>query len=221
VRILVVEDQKDLQRILREMLEDEGYSVDSCSDGASGLAKAQSYSYDAIVLDLMLPEMDGWQVLQKLRASRDASKRSTPVLILSALHEVEDRCEGLDLGADDYLAKPFSHTELISRVRALIRRAAGQSSSVITISNIKIDQRSKKVYLDDAEVTLTGREYSLLEYLALHRGRVIGKDELFGHLSDEIDEQASNWLEVYVSYLRRKLGAEVIKTRRGIGYVIE
>lgn len=221
MRVLVVEDQPDLQRILRGMLEDEGYSVDSCSDGAAGLAKAQSYSYDAIVLDLMLPELDGWQVLKRLRASRDASKKSTPVLILSALHEVEDRCEGLDLGADDYLAKPFNHAELISRVRALIRRAAGQSSSMLQIENVKIDQRAKKVYLEDEEVALTGREYSLLEYLALHRGRVIGKDELFQHLSDEIDEMASNWLEVYVSYLRRKLGAEVIKTRRGIGYVIE
>lgn len=216
MRILLVEDQADLHRIIREMLEEDGYAVDSCSDGVSGLAKAITYDYDAIVLDLMLPKLDGWELLQELRI-----RHSTPVLILSALDEMSDRCRGLNLGADDYLAKPFGQDELLARLRALIRRAAGQATSLIEIRNVAIDTRSKQVLQGGQAVALTSREYSLLEYLAMHRGRVVRREELFDHLFDEIDEVSSNILDVYVSYLRKKLGSEFITTRRGFGYVIE
>lgn len=216
MRILLVEDQADLHRIVREMLEEDGYAVDSSADGVSGLAKAMTYPYDAIVLDLMLPKLDGWNLLQRLR-----ERRKTPVLILSALDEMSDRCRGLNLGADDYLPKPFGQEELLARLRALIRRAAGQATSVIEIRGVTIDTRSKQVLQADQVIALTSREYNLLEYLAIHRGRVVRREELFDHLFDEIDEVSSNMLDVYVSYLRKKLGSEFITTRRGFGYVIE
>ncbi len=216
MRILLVEDQAELHRIIREMLEEDGYSVDSANDGNAGLAKAITYDYDAIVLDLMLPKIDGWEVLERLR-----QKKNTPVMILSALDQTSDRCRGLDEGADDYLPKPFSHEELLSRLRALIRRAAGQSKSLIEFAGVKLDTRMKTVTLHDEAIALTTREYNLLEYLALHRGRVVRREELFDHLFDEIDEVSSNSLDVYVSYLRKKLGADLISTRRGFGYVIE
>jgi two-component system, OmpR family, response regulator len=216
MRILLIEDQAELHRIIREMLEEDGYSVDSANDGNAGLAKAMTYEYDAIVLDLMLPKMDGWEVLDRLRQSK-----STPVMILSALDQTSDRCRGLDEGADDYLPKPFSHEELLSRLRALIRRAAGQSKSLLEFAGVKLDTRMKTVTMHGEAISLTTREYNLLEYLALHRGRVIRREELFDHLFDEIDEVSSNSLDVYVSYLRKKLGADLISTRRGFGYVIE
>ncbi len=215
MRVLLIEDQADLHRIIREMLEEDGYSVDSAHDGRAGLAKAATYNYDAIVLDLLLPKIDGWELLDRLRR-----QKKTPVLILSALDASQDRCRGLDGGADDYLPKPFDHRELLARLRALIRRSAGAAKSIIEIENLAIDSRSKSVKLDDIEVQLTTREFQLLEYLALHRGRVISREELFDHLFDEIDEVTSNSLDVYVSYLRKKLGAELIVTRRGFGYVI-
>ncbi len=216
MRILLVEDQADMHRIVREMLEEDGYAVDSANDGNAGLAKALTYNYDAIVLDLMLPKITGWEMLNSLRV-----RKNTPVLILSALDQARDRCRGLDEGADDYLPKPFSHEELLSRIRALIRRAAGQSKSIIEFANIHLDTRSKIVTLHDELITLTTREYNLFEYLVLHRGRVVSREELHDHLFDEIDEVSSNNLDVYVSYLRKKLGADLITTRRGFGYVIE
>ena len=216
MRILLIEDQADLHRIIREMLEEDGYAVDSANDGNAGLAKAMTYEYDAIVLDLMLPKMDGWEVLDRLR-----QRKNSPVLILSALDQARERCRGLDEGADDYLTKPFSHEELLSRLRALIRRTAGQSKSIIEFANITVDTRSKVVTLDNEPIALTTREYNLLEYLVLHRGRVVSRDELFDHLFDEIDEVSSNMLDVYVSYLRKKFGSDLVTTRRGFGYVIE
>ena len=216
MRILLVEDQADMHRIVRQMLEEDGYAVDSANDGNTGLAKALTYDYDAIVLDLMLPNITGWEMLNRLR-----DRKNTPVLILSALDQARDRCRGLDEGADDYLPKPFSHEELLSRIRALIRRAAGQSKSIIEFSNIHLDTRSKIVKVHDEPIALTTREYNLLEYLVLHRGRVVSREELHDHLFDEIDEVSSNNLDVYVSYLRKKLGADLITTRRGFGYVIE
>ncbi len=216
MRVLLIEDQTDLHRIVREMLEEDGYSVDSAHDGRAGLARVETYDYDAIVLDLMLPKLDGWELLDRLR-----QRKHTPVLILSALDASHDRCRGLDNGADDYLPKPFDHQELLARLRALIRRSAGVSKSTIEIANLRIDTKLKTVTLDDNAVSLTTREFQLLEYLALHRGRVISREELFDHLFDEIDEVSSNSLDVYVSYLRKKLGADLIVTRRGFGYVIE
>ncbi len=215
MRLLVIEDQPELRSVLYAMLEEEGYAVDLSADGAQGLAKATTWSYDAIVLDLMLPKLDGWKLLDELRRTH-----KIPVLILSARDGLDDRVRGLDLGADDYLAKPFERSELMARLRALIRRSAGQTSSIISIGELAIDLRARQVSRGNELVSLTAREFGLLEYLAMHRGKVISRRELYDHLFDEIDDPASNIVDVYISYLRRKLGSELIETRRGQGYVI-
>jgi two-component system OmpR family response regulator len=215
MRILVIEDQADLRRLLQGILEEDGYAVDVAADGADGLAKAQVWPYDAIVLDLMLPKIDGWDVLEQLRETH-----KTPVLILSARDALADRVLGLDIGADDYLSKPFERPELLARLRALIRRTAGQAKSTLTIKNLQVDLIGRTITRDDEIITLTAREYMLFEYLALHRGKVVTRTELYDHLFDENDETLSNLLDVYISYLRKKLGADVIETRRGLGYVI-
>jgi two-component system OmpR family response regulator len=215
VRLLVIEDQSDLRSLLFAMLEDEGYAVDVAADGVEGLAKAQAWAYDAIVLDLMLPKLDGWKLLDRLRETH-----RTPVLILSARDGLEDRVHGLDLGADDYLAKPFERQELMARLRALIRRTAGQSTSKVELGDLTLDLRSRQVQRGEEVIPLTARETALLEYLVLHRGKVVSRIELVNHLFDEHDDPASNVLDVYISYLRKKLGSELIETRRGLGYVI-
>ena len=198
------------------MLDEEGYAVDVAIDGIEGLSKATTWTYDAVVLDLMLPKMDGWRLMERLRESN-----KVPVLILSARDAIQDRVRGLDVGADDYLPKPFERVELMARLRALIRRSAGQTISMIRIDDIQIDMRCKQVQKSGSLVSLTAREYSLLEYLVMHRGKVVDRRELFDHLFDEVDDPASNILDVYVSYLRRKLGAKLIETRRGQGYVVK
>lgn len=215
MRLLVIEDQADLRGLLFAMLEDEGYAVDVAADGVDGLAKAQVWPYDAIILDLMLPKLDGWKLLDQLRETH-----RTPVLILSALDSLDDRVHGLDLGADDYLAKPFERQELMARLRALIRRTAGQSTSKTTVGALTIDFRSRQVHRAEELIPLTAREYGLLEYLVLHRGKVVSRMELYDHLFDELEDPASNLLDVYISYLRKKLGSDLIETRRGQGYVI-
>jgi two-component system OmpR family response regulator len=215
MRVLIVEDEPDLRRLMAEVLCEADYAVDIAADGQDGLVKAKSWNYDAIVLDLMLPKVDGWKLLAQLRQDK-----STPVLIVSARDSVRDRVEGLDLGADDYLIKPFERDELLARLRALIRRAAGQSVTQLQIGEIAIDLRSHQVSVAGEVVTLTSREYVLLEYLALHRGRVVSRTELFDHLFDENENSLSNLLDVHVSNLRRKLERDVIETRRGLGYVI-
>jgi len=215
MRILVVEDQPDLQRLLRACLEDEGYAVDTAGDGEAGLAKGLVWPYDVIVLDLMLPKLDGISLLERLR-----ERRSTPVLILSAKDALPDRVRGLDSGADDYLTKPFERAELLAQIRAIIRRVAGQSQSTFRAGAVSVDLRSKTVSVDDALIALTSREFSVLEYLITHQGRVVSREELLDHLSDEHDESNSNSLEVFISNIRRKVGATLIETRRGFGYVI-
>jgi two-component system OmpR family response regulator len=215
MRVLVIEDQADLRRVVMEMLEEDGYAVDVAADGVEGLTKAKVWPYDAVVLDLMLPKLHGNQVLEELRTTH-----RTPVLILSARDTVTDRVAGLDRGADDYLTKPFERTELLARVRALIRRSAGRADSTLTIGDLIIDLRARCVLRADEPIPLTAREYGLLEYLAVHRGRLVSRTELYDHLFDENDETFSNLLDVYVCYLRKKLGADVIETRRGLGYVI-
>lgn len=216
MRVLIVEDEPDLLRGLAKTLREEGYAVDCAEDGGTGLRKAQDWDYDAIVLDAMLPVLDGFALLRDLRRTK-----KTPVLMLTARIEVPDRVRGLDSGADDYLTKPFDLDELLARLRALIRRTGGQVASLLTIGEVEIDLASRRVRLAGNEVTLTSREYGLLAFLAQHRGRVVTRTELYDHLFDENDDTLSNLLDVHVSNLRKKLGHEFITTRRGHGYCIE
>ncbi len=216
MRILVVEDEPRLLRNLAKALREEGYAVDTAETGDDGYYKADSYNYDAIVLDVMLPGLDGWEILERLR-----KKKSTPVLMLTARDAGKDRVRGLDTGADDYLVKPFDLAELLARLRALIRRAAGQSRPSIELGDILIDTRARTLTQGGTAVVLTAREYAILEYLALHRGEVISRTELYEHLFDESDDTMSNLLDVNVFSLRKKLGKDLIVTRRGQGYCIE
>ncbi|WP_428308471.1 response regulator transcription factor [Lacipirellula sp.] len=215
MRLLVVEDDSDLRRLVAEILLEAEYAVDIAADGEEGLQKAQAWEYDAIVLDLMLPKRDGWSFIDQLRRTK-----ATPILILSARDGLIDRVNGLDLGADDYLTKPFERLELIARVRALVRRAAGQPATTHYIGDITLDLRIRLASRGEESLDLTPREFALLEYLSLHRGRVVSRTELYDHLFDETDDSLSNLLDVHVSNLRKKLGRDVIHTRRGQGYVI-
>jgi two-component system OmpR family response regulator len=216
MRVLAVEDEPDLLNSLMKALREDGYAVDGAPDGDEGLFKAESYDYDAIVLDIMLPGIDGWELLRRLRQTK-----KTPVLMLTARDAVRDRVRGLDTGADDYLVKPFELAELLARLRALIRRAASQAESRLKIGDVVIDTAARTVMRRGEEVVLTAREYTLLEYLALHRGKLVTRTTLYDHLFDENDSTLSNLLDVHVFNLRKKLGHDFITTRRGHGYCIE
>lgn len=215
MRLLVVEDEPDMLLGLARALREEGYAVDTAADGEEGLFKAESVDYDAVVLDVMLPQLDGWEVLQRLRANK-----KTPVLLLTARDRSADRVRGLDIGADDYLVKPFDLPELLARLRALIRRSASEVRSVIEIGDTSLDIAARTVTRDGHPVVLTAREYALVEYLALHRGEVVTRTALYEHLFDETDDTLSNLLDVHVSNVRKKLGHDFIMTRRGHGYCI-
>jgi two-component system OmpR family response regulator len=216
MRILVVEDEPRLLRSLAKALREEGYAVDTAEAGDDGLYKAENFEYDAVVLDVMLPRLDGWEVLSRLRR-----QKQTPVLMLTARDAAKDRVRGLDTGADDYLIKPFDLEELLARLRALIRRAAGRSSPNIEVRDVLIDTKARTVARSGLPVTLTAREYAILEYLALHRGEVVTRTALYEHLFDESDDTLSNLLDVHIFSIRKKLGSELIATRRGQGYCIE
>lgn len=215
MRVLVVEDEPGLLRVVAQTLREEGYAVDEAADGEEGLFKATSWQYDAIVLDLMLPRVDGWKLLERLRKTH-----KTPVLILTARDAVADRVRGLDVGADDYLVKPFDLAELLARVRALIRRSVGQASPMLVVGEVAIDTRSRTVTRGGRLVDITAREYALVELLALHQGEVLSRTQIYEHLFDENEDSLSNLLEVHVSNIRRKLGKDFIQTRRGMGYQI-
>ena len=216
MRILIVEDEPDLLASLAQALREEGYAVDTANNGEDGFFYAEGYDYDAIVLDVMLPKMDGWEILKRLRQTK-----KTPVLMLTARDQSRDRVRGLDTGADDYVVKPFDLSELFARLRALIRRSANKTTNVIEIGGVKIDSATRNVSLKEKPVDLTAREYVLVEFLALHRGEVVTRTQLYEHLFDENESSLSNLLDVHVSNVRKKLGAEFITTRRGHGYSIE
>jgi two-component system, OmpR family, response regulator len=215
MKVLLVEDEEDLVHVIAVALRESGFAVDVSQDGEEGLAKAQLGDYDAIVLDIMLPRLDGWTVLSRLRQTK-----STPVLLLTARDAVADRVEGLNLGADDYLTKPFDLEELIARLRALIRRSAGAPAPIIILGAVEIDTAARTVSRDGEPVELSAKEYALLELLALHRGRLVTRTMIYEHIYGEEDDTLSNVVDVYVSNLRRKLGSEIIETRRGQGYII-
>lgn len=214
MRLLVVEDETDLREALRMALEDEGYAVDSAEDGEEGLYKAQGWEYDAVILDIMMPKMDGWEVLEELR-----KEKTTPVLILTARGEIADKIKGLDLGSDDFLVKPFDMDELFARLRALIRRSAGKASNELTLGKLSINTAAKSAHLAGEEVNLTAMEYALAEYLVMHRDRIVTRTELYEHLFDENDDSLSNLLDVHVCNVRHKIGTGFIKTKRGQGYM--
>jgi two-component system OmpR family response regulator len=216
MRVLVIEDEPPLLSVIAQALREAGYAVDEADDGEVGLYKATAWEYDAVVLDLMLPKRDGWSVLAALRKTH-----KTPVLVLTARDAVVDRVRGLDVGADDYLVKPFDLSELLARVRALIRRSAGLAASTIVIGDVEIDTGGKRVTLDGKPVALTAREYAIVELLALHRGQVVTRTQIYEHIFDENDDSLSNLVEVHVMNVRKKLGKDFIVTRRGQGYVID
>ena len=216
MRVLVIEDEPDLLRALVQSLREEGYAVDQASDGREGLMKAEACEYEAVVLDLMLPGLDGLEVLRRLRTSR-----KTPVLILTARDGVGDRVRGLDAGADDYLVKPFALSELLARLRALIRRSAGLADPSIRIGDVAIDTATKTVTRAGEAVLMTAREYALVELLAVYRGRLITRTVIYDQLFGDDDDTLSNVVEVHVSHIRKKLGKDFIVTRRGQGYLID
>lgn len=217
MRILVVEDEPSLLRTISKTLREDGYVVDQAGDGETGLNKAQEVNYDLIILDVMLPRLDGWELLRRLR-----QEKKTPVLMLTARDATRDRVRGLNGGADDYQTKPFEFDELLARARALIRRSMGNALSQIKIGGMTIDTAGRLVFLNNAPVSLTPREYLLLQYLALHRGQVVTRTMAYEHLfGEDEDTTMSNLIDVHVSNLRRKLGHDLIVTRRGHGYCIE
>ena len=215
MRVLVIEDEPDLLSALTQALREEGYAVDTATDGRNGLFKARGGEYDAIVLDLMLPGIDGWSLLRELRKTKPV-----PVLILTARDALPDRIRGLDAGADDYLTKPFQLAELLARLRALIRRSAGTANPVIVIGDIQIDTTAHRVTQSGHPVLLTPREYALVEFLAMHKGRLVSRTAIYDHLFDEEDDSLSNLVDVHVSNVRKKLGKDFIATRRGEGYQV-
>ena len=215
VRVLVVDDEVRLAEAVRRGLIAEGHSVDISHDGLDGLWKAREGSFDAIVLDLLLPGMNGFQVCDTLRAEGDR----TPILILTAKQGEYDEAEALDTGADDYLSKPFSFVVLLARLRALSRRASGGPvGAVLTHSGLEVDVRRRTCLVDGVLVPLSRREFDLLERLLREPGTVVGKDELLDAVWGVDEARDPNLVEVYVSYLRRKIGRERIETVRGIGY---
>src|SRR6516225_6923985 len=216
MRVLIVEDEPDLLGSLLQAVREDGYAADGAADGEEGLFKAESYDYDAMVLDIMLPGIDGWEVLRKLRQTR-----KTPVLMLTARDAVRDRVKGLDTGADDYVVKPFDIDEVLARLRALIRRSASEAQPRLHVGEVLIDLSARTVEKGGDAVPLTAREYALLEFLALRRGKLVTRTMLYEHLFDENDNTLSNLLDVHVSNLRKKLGHDFITTRRGHGYSID
>jgi two-component system, OmpR family, response regulator len=215
MRLLIVEDEPDLLRALSRALREDGYAVDTAEDGEDGCYKALASDYDAIVLDWMLPVMNGLEVLTAVR-----KKKQTPVIMLTAKGAVQHRIEGLRAGADDYLAKPFDVNELRARLQAIIRRSGGLAQDQIVLGDVVVDTWGKNVLLTGENARLTAREYALVEYLALRRGKLVSRTELFEHLFDENEDSLSNLLDVRVSLVRKKLGADFIQTKRGQGYCI-
>ena len=216
MRLLVVEDDPDLNRQLVTALQDSGYVVDAAKDGEEGHFLGDTEPYDAVVLDLGLPVIDGVSVLEKWRRAG----RKMPVLILTARDRWSDKVAGFDAGADDYVAKPFHMEEVLARVRALLRRSAGHATSELTCGPVSLDTKSARVIVNGMAVKLTSLEFRLLAYLMHHKGKVISRTDLVEHLYDQDFDRDSNTVEVFVGRLRKKLGVDVLHTIRGMGYCV-
>ncbi len=221
MKILLIEDETDLAEIIKQGLEENSFSVEMCHDGEDGLFMAGNYPYDAVILDIMLPTMDGFAVLKNMRAQ----KVRVPVLMLTARGGIGDKVKGLDTGADDYLVKPFEFPELISRLKAIIRRNKGEASPLISIDNLTIDINSRTVKRAGKEIKLSSREYRMLVYISLNRGRVISRNQISEYIYDPDYEGDSNIVDVYINYLRNKIDKahenKLIHTIRGEGYTIK
>ncbi|MBA3483552.1 MAG: response regulator transcription factor [Pirellulales bacterium] len=215
MRVLIVEDEPDLTRVLRQALTESGFSVDTAADGEEGLWKAKQTDYDAVILDLMLPRMQGGEVLRELRESK-----ITPVLVLTARDAPTDKITNLNLGADDYLTKPFDLDELIARVRALIRRSTNHPSPVLRAGEVELDTSARVVRRQGQHVELAVKEYAILELLMMHQDKLVTRTMIYEHVYGEDDGTLSNVVDVYICNLRKKLGGDLINTRRGEGYII-
>lgn len=220
MRILLAEDERDLNRILTKKLTSEGYSVDSCFDGDEAIDHLTCADYDAIILDIMMPGSDGFAVLRSLRNAR----KTSPVLFLTARDSISDRVKGLDSGANDYLVKPFSFEELLARVRAMIRTAHGSVSSELKVADLVLDTASGRVTRGGREITLSAKEYALLEYLMHNAGLVLSREKIEDHIWNYDYEGGTNVVDVYISYLRKKIDdgheQKLIRTVRGRGYML-
>lgn len=214
MRLLLAEDDPDLSRQLKSFLEDSGYAVDASLNGEDAHFLGETESYDAVILDLGLPIIDGISVLKKWREAGI----DTPVLILTARDSWSEKVAGLDAGADDYVPKPFQIEEVLARIRALIRRAAGQSSPELSIKGLTLNSASSKVTVDGTPIKLTAQEYKLLSYMMHHPNKVISRTELTEHIYDQDFDRDSNTIEVFVTRIRKKIGVDIIKTIRGLGY---
>jgi two-component system OmpR family response regulator len=217
LRLLVVEDDKDLNRQVATALEQAGYAVDKAFDGEEGQYLGETEPYDAVVLDMGLPKVDGTAVLAAWRRAG----RTMPVLILTARDRWSDKVQGFDAGADDYVTKPFHMEELLAHLRALLRRATGHATSELACGPVQLDTRSGRVAVDGNPIKLTSHEYRLLAYLMHHTGRIISRGELVEHLYDQDFDRDSNTIEVFVGRLRKKLGVDIIQTVRGLGYLVD
>ena len=221
MRILIAEDQKDLNKVLTKKLTAEGYSVDSCFDGEEALDFLNMAQYDGVILDIMMPRLDGLSVVKHMRASGDA----TPVLFLTARDSVEDKVRGLDLGANDYLVKPFSFEELMARVRALTRKSTAENSPVYEICDLRLDTGSHSVTRSDKKIKLSAKEFALLEYLLRNKGQVLSREKIENNLWNFDYEGGTNAVDVYIRYLRKKIDEDfsprLIHTVRGVGYVLK
>jgi len=221
MKILIIEDEKRLAAVLKKGLEENAFTVDMSHDGEEGLYMAETFPYDAILLDIMLPVMDGFTILSKLRAKG----LGVPVLMLTARGEVEDRIKGLNTGADDYIAKPFDFSELLARLKSVIRRSKGKPQPLLVIGDLTMDTNSRSVRRAGREVRLSATEYNLLEYLALNTNRVISRSEIIEHIYDTEHDYNSNLIDVNISNLRNKLDKgfdrQLISTIRGAGYMLK
>lgn len=220
MRLLVVEDEKKLNDLVTKKLEKEYYGVDSCFDGEEAVRYVEGTEYDAIILDIMLPKLDGFEVIKRIRAK----KNKVPILLLTARDNIDDKVKGLDYGADDYLVKPFIFEELMARIRVLLRRNSGNADNVITIANLKVDLDAKTVFRDNVLIKLSGREYSILEYLIRNKGKILPRERIEDHIWNYEYEGGTNVIDVYIRYLRKKIDdgytPKLIHTVRGLGYVL-
>ena len=220
MRLLVVEDEKKLNELITKKLKKEYYGVDSCFDGEEAIRYVEGTEYDAVILDIMLPKLDGFEVIKRIRAK----KNKVPILLLTARDNRDDKVKGLDYGADDYLVKPFIFEELMARIRVLLRRNSGNADNVVTIANLKVDLDAKTVFRDDLLIKLSGREYSILEYLIRNKGKILSRERIEDHIWNYDYEGGTNVIDVYIRYLRKKIDdsytPKLIHTVRGLGYVL-